>query len=441
MRILIVTPYLPWPLDSGGNAAQFSTLRCLTGDHEFVLVAPVHGNQSDHSAALRRELPGVEVRAVRCGDAPVKAGLARRAMRKGLRKLQAWAGEPAPKKSGLPYDPIRVLPREFLQALDEEVAKGVDLIQVEFADMLALAGWLPPGIPSLFIQHQIHFIYTERAMETCVDWRFRNHVVDFVRSKELALLRKFDSVITFSGEDRQVLVTEGGLSHVEVSPFPAPSDIGFVDAAAGEFRGEFCFLGSEGHYPNLEGLIWLMDEIWPLILEALPAARLKVFGTWGEALREKAGRFGASVVFAGFVDEVGKEIFGGIQLVPLRIGSGIRTKILAALAQGVPCVSTAVGAEGLEAGRNGGVLLADSPADFAAAAVSLAANAEEWRRHAAAGLESVSRLHSPEAVRIRRNNIYCQLVQQVDMADPGNGTDRGWEEGDGRRNDCRAYQV
>ncbi len=69
MRILNVTPNLPWPIDSGGNAAQFSTLAALSEDHDFDVVCPINSLQQLNAAKeLNRRLPRVEVIPVKMGS-------------------------------------------------------------------------------------------------------------------------------------------------------------------------------------------------------------------------------------------------------------------------------------------------------------------------------------------------------------------------------------
>ena len=411
MKILIVTPFLPWPLDSGGNVAQYSTLKCLAADHEFKLVAPIYGNQPDYSKVLEAEFPGVQIRLVRCSERTERnygaVGLVRFGMRLFDRCSQ-WLGL---QKSEAPFDPIQLIPEPFVKALEEEIRSGVDLIQVEFAEFLSLASWLPKNIASLFVHHQLHFIYTQRALAVHCDSDYGSFVTDFIRTKEIALLRRFDSIITFSESDREILQNEEPMPSIYCSPFPAPADIGFVAEPAECFSGYFCFFGTEGHYPNRDGLNWLLEEMWPDVIRRLPGAKLKILGNWSDKWKVKASRFGGSVQFCGFVPDLGKAIYGGIQLVPLRIGSGIRTKILAALAQGVPCVATTVGAEGIEAGNNGGIAIADTVDLFVSTSVLLATDKELWRRHAQAGLASVKKLHDPESVRSTRNSIYQKIVK------------------------------
>jgi glycosyltransferase involved in cell wall biosynthesis len=97
-------------------------------------------------------------------------------------------------------------------------------------------------------------------------------------------------------------------------------------------------------------------------------------------------------------------------LVPLRIGSGLRVKILAALTLGIPVVTTSIGAEGLLVNHGVEVLVGDSPEDFAKAAIKLAKEPALWSSLARDGQAAVKRNYSPAAVRTRRNEIYRSLA-------------------------------
>ena len=99
-------------------------------------------------------------------------------------------------------------------------------------------------------------------------------------------------------------------------------------------------------------------------------------------------------------------------LVPVRIGSGLRVKILTALAQGVPVVSTRVGGEGLLVQDGREILVRDEASEFAAAAVELAGKPELWRRLAMAGRAAAVKHYSAEEVRRRRNEIYASIVKK-----------------------------
>jgi glycosyltransferase involved in cell wall biosynthesis len=231
-----------------------------------------------------------------------------------------------------------------------------------------------------------------------------------MRIQELGFLQCFSAIVTFSGEDNHALASALPAAKIFTSPFPIPADVGIAEKIPEKFDGRFLFVASEVHPPNRDALDWLLAEIWPKIAGQLPAARLVVVGEWSAAtIKSKSG---ALVSFTGFVPDLVSTLRGGIMLVPVRIGSGLRVKILTALAQGVPVVSTRVGGEGLLVQDGQEILVRDQVSEFAAAAVELAGQPELWRRLAVAGRAAVTKHYSAEEVRRRRNEIYATIVKK-----------------------------
>lgn len=407
MRILVVSPYLPWPLNSGGNAAQFATLQCLAADHEFTLVCPVHTElQQRHAEELGKRLPDVRIRGIYCGEPLPRSSSLRqlaRALRFAVRRIA-----PASRGANLPGYPFQPLAPALIEAVGEELRRGTDLVQAEFAAALSLGAWLPPETPRIFVHHQIHFIYAERHLETHGKSSSASYLSSLMRVQELTYLRRFNAVITFSEEDRRALVPHLQSTRVFTSPFPIPTDVGIASELPEKFDGRFLFVASDIHDPNIDALEWLVSEIWPEIVKHLPTARLVVIGQWSRTWQKRLG--GPSISFSGFVPDLTETMRGGIMLVPVRIGSGIRTKILAALAQGVPVVTTAVGAEGLLARDGEDLLVAADAPGFASAAVRLAQDPALRKRLGAGGRAAVSDHYSAEQVRRQRNEIYAEVV-------------------------------
>jgi glycosyltransferase involved in cell wall biosynthesis len=409
MRILVTTPFLPWPLYTGGNAAQFSTLKCLESDHAFTLVCPVYSARQEANALeLAEMLPNVRVRGVRCEESFSFSRMSRFLLRLlGLARRKLVPPFPAIQWPAYPFHP---LPPPLIDALQEELGMGTDLFQAEFANMLPLGVWVPNEVPRLFIHHQIQFVYSGRFIETH-GTSSASYLHEMMRVQELAYLPYFDAVVTFSEDDRRVLLSHLPSAEVHTSPFPIPADVGVAKEVSDDFNGQFLFVAQEGHDPNKDALEWLLKDIWPVIVRELPLARLIVVGKWS---RSTQAHFATpSVSFAGFVDDLSATLRGGVMLVPLRIGSGIRVKILVALAQGVPVVTTPVGGEGLIARDDEELLLRGSASEFASAAIQLAQKPELRRRLAAAGLATVSKNYSAESVRQRRNEIYTALAANV----------------------------
>jgi glycosyltransferase involved in cell wall biosynthesis len=412
MRILIITHYLPWPLNSGGNTAQFSTLKCLANDHDYVVICALYEpGQLAHLPQLQAALPEVKFIGVPIWEDKIGAtdkNPLLRFARKSLQQLRQWfVGDE--KNAHALYNPFQPVSASLLNVVSKELAKGVDLCQVEFAELMSLACWLPSHLPKLFVHHQIHFVYSRRFIEVRGGAGGPlGYLASMMEAQEIAYLRYYSGVITFSREDKAAIQPRLPGVTVFTSPFPIPADLNEEAVIASAFSGNFYFVASGSHNPNRDAIEWLLDSIWPQISSGLPGARLHIIGEWSKKDKAALGRPG--VVFRGFVKELSPVLQGGIMLVPLRIGSGLRVKILAALTLGVPVVTTSIGAEGLLVTHGEELLVADTPDQFANAALSLAKEPGRWAAMAKAGKAAVKRHYSPSAIRAQRNEIYQSLA-------------------------------
>jgi len=126
------------------------------------------------------------------------------------------------------------------------------------------------------------------------------------------------------------------------------------------------FFGINDYPPNTDGILFFIREVWPLLAASHPRARLKILGPRPTAgiLAQRNER----VEVVGAVDDVRPHLASAAAVIaPLRLGGGTRFKILEALAMARPIVSTTLGAEGTEVMHDKHLLLADDPAQFAAA--------------------------------------------------------------------------
>lgn len=179
------------------------------------------------------------------------------------------------------------------------------------------------------------------------------------------------------------------------------------------------FFGTMRYFPNLDGVRYLLAEIWPRIARH-PGARLKVIGqTVPEVQRQHGGR----LEIVGLVDDLRPHLAqAAAVLVPLRVGGGTRFKILEAMAMGRPVVSTTVGAEGIAARPGRDLLLADDPEAFAAAAIRVLADPGLGRSLGAAGREVVERSYSWRAAA----EAYEQFVRSLREVPPRAASTEGW---------------
>ena len=142
---------------------------------------------------------------------------------------------------------------------------------------------------------------------------------------------------------------------------------------------------------NVDAAVWFVNDIWP----ELPPNSALTFSIVGRDPKpEVRALAGDRVRVTGTVPDVRPYYAGALAaVVPLRIGSGTRLKILEAMAAGIPVISTRLGAEGLDLEDGTHLLLADSAGEMIAAVSRLAASPELWLRLSRSGREVVSRLY------------------------------------------------
>jgi glycosyltransferase involved in cell wall biosynthesis len=130
------------------------------------------------------------------------------------------------------------------------------------------------------------------------------------------------------------------------------------------------FFGSLFYYPNLDGIRWFCQKVWPIVKARMPEAELDIVGLYHEGMEHFQDIEGVNLV--GFVEDLNSYIDNSAFLVvPLRIGSGTRIKILEAWSKGLPVISTTIGAEGLGAVDGETALVRDYAEDFAQACIQL----------------------------------------------------------------------
>ncbi len=192
-----------------------------------------------------------------------------------------------------------------------------------------------------------------------------------VARRERAMARLFDTALLVSREEAGRLrhLVPGANVHVlppciaadELSRHPEPDAPTFV------------MIGLLTLAHNLDAAQVFLEECLPGLLEKLPDARVHIVGRGApDSLRAQAARFHGAVSVDGYVEDLDALLARATALVmPLRFGSGIKIKVIEALAHGVPVVGTSVGAEGLDTGDDSGVVVENDPDRYGAVLADL----------------------------------------------------------------------
>ena len=228
---------------------------------------------------------------------------------------------------------------------------------------------------------------------------------------ELRTLRRCRLVVALGPADAAVLARWVRRTRVEY--VPSGVDLaGRPPCYDPSVMDRVLFVGSYLHPPNVEGALWLAREVWPRVRRVRPGARLVLAGrTPPPAIQALAG---PDIEVPGTVDNL-RPLYARSSMVaaPVFWGSGVRIKLLEALACGLPVVTTALAAEGIDLRHEHSALFAEQPGDFAAEIVRLLDDPELRARLGAAGRTVVERDYDWNNTARRLHELYEEVGKSV----------------------------
>lgn len=294
---------------------------------------------------------------------------------------------------------VRLLPWLPTGAAEDFVAAeaaGYDLIYVAWTHaarrMLEPARRAAPAVPLIFDTHDVN--HRREFREARISGNARTLARALVtKQNELAAVRRADVVLAITPADRDYLrdlVPEARIHTVEMWTEPQAVERAPEPAL-------LLFVGNMGAPHNHDCVRYLATEVMPLLRQALPGATLLVAGQdVHPSLRELAA---PDIVFAGWVPDLAPLLRRAtLFLAPLRFGSGLKGKMLQAMACGLPIVASDIAAEGMPLVDGEDYLRVADPAGTVAAVRRLIADPGEGRRLAAHARATLARHYTRPAV-------------------------------------------
>jgi GT2 family glycosyltransferase/glycosyltransferase involved in cell wall biosynthesis len=232
-----------------------------------------------------------------------------------------------------------------------------------------------PQAALLFHNADLHYLRMQRQAELS-GLKSELDAAEEMKELEFRLMRAVDCTITHSLHEKELIDAEAIGTPVLVWPLMFEFE---GTEVAYEARRDICFLGGYRHPPNIDAVQHFMDSIFPLIKEQEPAIRFTIAGA--HPTPEIQALTGKDVVVTGMIDDL-RTLFDTTRVFvcPLRIGAGVKGKVLAAMSYGVPLVSTSIGSEGLGLVEGEEVLVRDDPQAFADAVVKVYRDRSLWTR-------------------------------------------------------------
>jgi GT2 family glycosyltransferase/glycosyltransferase involved in cell wall biosynthesis len=345
--VLIASPYLPFPLTHGGAVRMYNLMRRAAAGWKQVLVSFV-----DEPGPVPLELRGI------CAEVIT-------VHRTGSHLSPSTSQPEVVDEFDSP---------SFRGALRQTVHKWrPELVQLEFTQF---AQYAPDcaGARKILTEHDITFDLYQQLVDGFDDWHLRRQLDRWMRFERNAW-SGMDRVVTMSEKDRRMVhtgnavVIPNGVDLEHFTPCPRQPD-----------PGRLLFLGSFRHFPNLAGLDLFLKQVWPVV-QPLGACLHVIAGPdykdWLAHYREHVllDLVRPGVEVEEFVADV-RPAYGRaeIVIVPLPVSAGTNIKVLEAMSMGKAIVTTTPGINGLDLVPGDGVVVADTPGEFASAIAGLIQN-------------------------------------------------------------------
>jgi hypothetical protein len=248
----------------------------------------------------------------------------------------------------------------------------------------------------------LHFLRKARqqALKNATDVKDANLFTETAK-REIASILRCDLSLIISEFEMKLLTDTFAVSKEILYYLPfmvtkLPDSSNFPEF---EQRTNFMTIGNLLHGPNVDSVLYLKKEIWPLIKKQLPQAQLYIYGNYApkhilELHNQKQGFY-----IMGWADSVAHVMQKArVCLAPLRFGAGLKGKLLDAMLYGTPGVTTSIGAEGMYGDLPMPGVIADTPEAFAELSVAIYSNKIKWQQNAQRGVEIIKERYNGKVI-------------------------------------------
>jgi glycosyltransferase involved in cell wall biosynthesis len=388
LKCLMIVATNPYPPVSGGQRRTLSELETYSRFMDIDLLAFHDVTQPQVPDQMKKHLAHL-CRSV--GSVPISLLYTRHRGRLAFTLLRSQL-------TGRPYRVMKFINKEMENILKTKMSNSkYDIIHFNH---LASTAYLP-----MLLQYEALRLCTEANVEWEIFARYAETLQNplkrllaqrealRLREYEIRTLNQMDGVIALSERDKEILQRDGVKAPIHI--FRRPLTVSQPPIVRWETSEPMVISLGRLEETRTHGTLWCAREVWHRVREHVPDARWHIIGLDPpHSVQALHGRDGIAV--EGFVEDLTPFLQRARAcIIPLFIGGGIRIKILDMLSVGLPCVSTTVGAQGLE---NEGVWIADDPEGFAQGIVEVLTNRNRWEAMQRAGQAFIQANYATEAV-------------------------------------------
>jgi glycosyltransferase involved in cell wall biosynthesis len=443
MNILVISYYPIYPFENGASIAQFGIIEYLSKQCNISLLIPEWKILTDKEfTELKNVLPNVKIytmpsQSISNTEIPARDIVANifRSIRNLKNKFKLFFKAVFQKSSDLKDISLVSLSQEeefvrkfssnryhlhsykYVEKINEIILQDeIEIVQIEFIELLSLVTAIPSNVKKIFIQHDSEISKIKSYINSKqIDSSYSDYILNFYKCIEVSLLEKFDSIITFNNYDalilRQALGNKGSHLSCFVSPYAIPErEFKEIDKKNFLKLDKLTFVGSDGHFPNKDAVEWFLEDTAQEIVDKF-GLKLHIVGKWSQDTIKKYQEHPSKVEFLGFVKDLYEISQNSISIAPVRIGGGLRTKIMIAMAQGIPVICTKFALEGIDAKHLESVMIAEDKDSFSWAVEYLLADLERTFLLCQNAQNLIREKYSQSVVSKQRYSIYQGLLQ------------------------------
>lgn len=389
MKILMLTPYLPYPLWSGGQIRTYNLLKNLSAKHDITLFSFIRDpREKKYIPKLKQFCVDVKVFQKR-PPFTIKSLLL----------------------AGATYYPLVVclyLSQEVKKALEIEISKKkFDLIHAE-------TFYVMPNIPK---NSSIPIILVEQTIEYLVYQHFTQTVflipqklmmlwdVAKIKFWEKRIWQKALHVVAMSHTDKATMQKLVPDLTVDLVPNGVDTDFFPMRKFSRERSNTVLFIGNFKWLQNREAVSILVKKIWPVIMKEMPKANLWIVG---RSPTDEIRNFRSeNIKISEDIDDIRDAYYkSDVLLAPIYGPGGTRYKILESMATGLPVVTTPTGIEGLSAINRHDVLICDTPHQLAFSTIKLLTDSVLYKKLAVNGRKLVEENFNWKSIAGKLDSIY-----------------------------------
>lgn len=398
MKILMVTPYLPYPLHSGGQIRTYNLLKQLASKHQVTLFALIKDDaEKQHIPELNKY----------CQKVTVFKRSQRPFTLKNIIKTAL---------SSYPFLVIRNFVSEVTPSIQKELQNGeYDLIHAETFYMMP---HLPPtSVPVLLVEQTIEYLGYESYAQKVLPLIKPLLDIDIKKLKkwERYYWKFCDQLVVMSEDDKRFIAREVGSSgNIDVVENGVDTSWFAQKPRKEPSSPTVLSVGTFKWLPNVEAVTFLAEQVWPLVKKAVPQAKLWIVGAYPTKDIQSYKEKDSAITVTGNIPDI-RDAFtqSHVLAAPVFSGKGTRYKILEALAAGTPVVATTTAVEGLGVSHQKEVLITNDAETMSQYIIQLFNSPETRTKMAESGKRYVTKNFDWKLISQKLDSIYQKMGKKT----------------------------